>query len=126
MNRRTINLEDFRRELKAQGVPIEHVAFKCPVCKTIQSPADLIRLGVGPDLDAVEKFVAFSCVGRFKDSGPYKKGEAPGRGCDWTLGGLFQLHDLEVITPDGAACPRFELATPEEAQAHMREKGVVA
>ena len=42
-----------------------------------------------------------------------------GKPCNWTLGGLFALHKLEVVTPDGEKHPRFELATPAEAQAHM-------
>jgi hypothetical protein len=44
----------------------------------------------------------------------------PGRGCDWTLGGLIGFSRLIVITPNGGRHPRFEPATPEEAQAHYR------
>jgi hypothetical protein len=33
------------------------------------------------------------------------------------LGGLFILHELTVTTADGKKPPRFELATPQEAQA---------
>jgi hypothetical protein len=40
-------------------------------------------------------------------------------GCDWTLGGLFSFAKLVVVTEDGKPHPRFEIATPEEAQAHM-------
>lgn len=117
---RTITLDEFHAELKAQGVNgIESCAFICPVCKTIQSGADLIIAGAGKTFDEVEKFLAFSCVGRFTRAGPYKPGMPPGRGCNWTLGGLFQCHTLEVITPDGTKHPRFELATHEEAKAHV-------
>lgn len=115
---RTITVDEFIAELKAQGVTREHFAFKCPICKTVQSSRDLIKAGAGVDFDSVEKYLAFSCVGRFTNAGAHKKDEAPGRGCNWTLGGLFQLHELTVTTPDGAKHPRFEPASPEEARAH--------
>lgn len=117
---RKIPLAQFQEELKAYGVPIEHCAFKCPICGTIQSAQDLIQAGAGPDFDAVEKYLAFSCVGRFTGAGSHREGVPPGYGCDWTLGGLLTLHDLAVITPDGKEHPRFELATPEEAETHMQ------
>jgi hypothetical protein len=42
------------------------------------------------------------------------------------LGGLISLHKLEVVTPDGEHHPRFEVATPDEAKAHMAQAGVPA
>ncbi len=93
----TMTLEEYKSAIKSQGVPIEDVTFHCPSCKKLQSARDLIRAGAGKDLDEVEKYLAFSCVGRFDSS----------QGCDWTLGGLFQIHELEVITPDGKHHPRF-------------------
>ena len=51
----------------------------------------------------------------------YKNDDPPKQGCDWTLGGMFQLHKLEVVTEDGEHYPRFEPCTPEEAQSHMKE-----
>ncbi len=42
----------------------------------------------------------FSCIGRWvKD-----------RGCDWTLGGLLQIHNTEVVTDDGDTVPVFDFA----------------
>lgn len=114
----TINLEQFTAILLLQGVPMEHLAFKCPICKTVQSASDLIAAGAGQNFDQVEKYLAFSCVGRFTNAGPHE-GNAPGKGCDWSLGGLFRLHELEVITEEGESHPRFMPASPEEAQAHM-------
>lgn len=117
---RTLTVEEFQTELKAQGVRShEHFAFRCVMCGTIQSGRDLIEAGAGKTFDEIEKFLGFSCVGRWTKAGPHKKGNPPGRGCDWTLGGLFNFHDLAVTTPDGEKHPRFELATPEEAQAHQ-------
>lgn len=124
---REITVEQFHTELKAQGVSKEDLAFKCVVCGTIQSMRDLVKAGAGKDFEDVEKYIGFSCVGRWTGSGPYKKGSSYGKGCDWTLGGLFRIHRLEVVTPDGEHHPRFELATPEEARAHAKtlsEKGV--
>jgi hypothetical protein len=108
----TMTIDEFMAACKAQGVPIEHVALKCPMCGTLQSGVDLISVGAGKTFDDVEKYLGFSCIGRF-DS------RKPPVGCDWSLGGLFQLHKLEVITEDGVHHPRFELATPGEAQSHM-------
>jgi hypothetical protein len=114
----TMTLDEYKAAVKAQGVPHEHIAMKCPMCGTIQSGADLIAAGAGADFDAVEKYLAFSCVGRFTGAGSPRK-VPDGQPCNWTLGGLFTLHKLEVVTPDGKKHPRFELATPAEAQAHM-------
>lgn len=107
--RRKISLEDFRKELKAQGVERDDFAFVCPSCGTVQSARLLINEGAGKDFEEVEGYVGFSCVGRFL--------KRCGKGCDWTLGGLFQIHTLTVVTDDGKEHPRFEIATPEQAKA---------
>lgn len=119
-----ITVEEFHRRCKAQGVSArEHIALVCPVCGTAQSMASLIRAGAAAD--KVENFLGFSCEGRFRDAGPWpsaanKSTDATQRrlvrGCDWTLGGLFTIHRLEVVTDDGPH-PCFELATPEQARA---------
>lgn len=120
MDLRRLTLAEFHDAIRAQGVPRVNVAAKCPMCGTVQSMADLIAAGAGSTEDEVEKYMGFSCVGRFTNAGPHRRGMPPGRGCDWTLGGLFTIHKLEVVTPDDERHPRFELATPEEAQAHLR------
>lgn len=115
---KTMTLDEFKTAVLAQGVPHEHIAVVCPMCGTIQSGADLIAAGAGADFDAVEKYLGFSCVGRFTGAeSPRKKPD--GKPCNWTLGGLFSLHKLEVVTPEGNRHPRFELASPDEAKAHM-------
>lgn len=119
---RSISLEQLRAELQAQGVPREHKAMKCPVCGTVQSAADLIAAGAGDTVEEGESFFGHSCVGRFTNAGPWKGGEAGGRGCDWTLGGFLQLHKLEVTLEEGETHPVFEPATPAEAQAHMHRQ----
>lgn len=116
---RTITLAEFHAEVRAQDVPLHQVAMVCPVCKTVQCANDLIAAGAGQTFDEVEPFLGFSCVGRWTKAGPHQPGTPPGKGCDWTLGGLLRLHTLEVVTEDGQRHPRFELATPAEAKAHM-------
>lgn len=116
----TLTLLEFQTRLGQQKVPRRHLAFTCVMCGTIQSMESLIRAGAGATEDEVEKYIGFSCVGRFTDAGPHQPGTPPGRGCKWTLGGLLQLHKLEVVDPEGKRHPHFQPATPEEAQALMR------
>lgn len=119
--RRVIPLSEFHDLLKAQKVKQIHLAFRCVICGTIQSAADLIRAGAGRTFDDVEKYLGFSCIGRWTKAGPHHPTEPPGRGCDWTLGGLLHLHTLEVQTEDGKTHMRFEPVTPEEAQEHAKK-----
>lgn len=73
--------------------------FKCVHCGTSQSARDFIAAGLLKE--EIESYLGFSCIGRFDNS----------KGCDWTLGGLFQIHTLEVIFPDSdAGIPIFEFA----------------
>lgn len=116
---RTLPLADFHAELKCQGVSArEHLAFVCPICGTVQSAQDLIDAGAGRSLETVERFIGFSCIGRFTGAGAHRKGAPAGHGCNWTLGGLFQLHDFAVIDDDGKAHPHFRPASAAEAQSH--------
>jgi len=78
--------------------------FICPRCHTIQSGRDLVNAGV-KDND-VRKYAAFSCIGRFSDD----------VGCDWSLGGLFRIHELEVEYKDGKIIPYFEIAQNTEEE----------
>lgn len=120
---KTITLEEFHTQAKAQGVPREHVAFKCVACQTVQSATDLIKAGAGKDLDEVQRFLGFSCVGRFTGANSPRK-EPDGEPCNWTLGGLFQMHEVQVKFDNGDYRPCFELATPEEAQANALKNGL--
>lgn len=116
---KTQTLEEYHAALKAQGVPIEHVAMRCPMCGTIQSAHDLITAGAGKNMDEVENYLGFSCVGRWTHQKPPPTKKGTQDGCNWTLGGLFQCHEMKVITPDGKKHPRFELCTEQEAHDHM-------
>lgn len=115
-----LTIKEFHDALRAQGVSShEHCAFVCPICSTVQSGADLMH-ATGKPFDEIERSLAFSCIGRFTEAGPFKKGQKA-NGCDWSLGGLFRLHKLVVIDEDGTEYQRFELATPEQAQQHEQD-----
>jgi len=116
---KTMTLEQFQDALRAQGVPHrEDFAVVCPMCRTVQSGRDLVAAGAGATFEEVEKYLGFACLGRFTGA-PSPRHTPDGQPCDWTLGGLFQLHELIVTTPDGKRYPIFEPATPEQAQAHL-------
>lgn len=114
---KTMTIGEFQAELKAQGVAREDMAFVCPICKTVQSMRSLVKAGAGQSTEEVERYIGFSCVGRFTQAGGHKTGTPPGKGCNWTLGGLLQLHELEVIDPAGRRHPHFVPASPAEAVA---------
>jgi len=92
-----VSLEEFQQAIKDQNCDTVNAKFVCPRCGTEQSAQDLIDAGAGKDWEDVQPFLAFSCVGRFDDS----------KGCNWTLGGFLQIHNLEVRFA-GKTYPRFE------------------
>ena len=97
-----IDYEDFIKTAKQRfGEKSVDWKFVCPRCKTEQSARDLHELAGLPKKD-VEKYIGFSCIGRFNGA----------MGCNWTLGGLFSIHEVEVAK-DGKNYPRFALAKGE-------------
>lgn len=116
-----VTVEEFRSQLNAQGVQRRHLAFVCPMCKTPQSMDCLIAAGAGKTEDDVEKYIGFSCVGRWVNAGSPRK-EPDGRPCNWTLGGLLQCHNF-AVSRAGKEHPHFAPATPEQAQALLASKG---
>lgn len=74
--------------------------FRCVSCGHVQSIASILEHTPDRDRELVGNQVAFSCEGRW----------VKGVGCDWTLGGLFTIHKVEVVMEDGAICPSFEFA----------------
>ena len=113
-DRERIDMEEFQRRVRAQGVSREHYAFVCPICGTVQSLALLLKYAPPEHAD---RAIGFSCVGRFSGAGAWTGKPNPAApGCNWTLGGLLQMHMLEVET-----VPWFRLASPAEAQALMAE-----
>jgi|GEM_PF-1113927 len=71
--------------------------FKCPACGHEQSHNETKARRA--DIGDTSGWIYFACEGRHN----------PGVGCDWSLGGLFQIHTLEVIEESGraVACMRF-------------------
>lgn len=115
---RTLTVDEFREELKSQGVAtIDDAAVVCPMCGTVQSIRSL--MAAGAKRDEAERKIAFSCIGRITGAGAFRPGQQDrkGAGCDWTLGGLFKIHAIEVVTEDGVHHPRFAPASTEQAQA---------
>jgi hypothetical protein len=72
--------------------------FRCPACKHEQSVAEV--LARNPSLGDPSDWIYFNCEGRY----------TAGVGCDWTLGGLFQIHTLEVYNQKGERSRTFEFA----------------
>lgn len=104
-----LTVKEFLEEGKAKfGEDKKKWKFVCPMCKTAQSYEDLVAVGVDPK--DVDKYLGFSCVGRWTQAGPYRKGDKSGKGCDWTLGGLFRIHQLEVVDEEGGEYPLFDFA----------------
>jgi hypothetical protein len=63
--------------------------FRCVMCGNVQSGASVCARNPEIKLEDTVNWIFFACEGRHTD----------GVGCDWTLGGLFQLHRLEVVWP---------------------------
>lgn len=66
----------------------------------------------GLEREEASQYIGFSCIGRFNNKRT---------GCDWTLGGLFRIHELEVITDDGERHMHFLPMTPKEWEQKMTE-----
>lgn len=97
--RRVIGHEEWLAEGKRRfGEKARHWRFVCPSCGTVQTPQDLLDAGLSKE--EAHRVMAYSCVGRFTRA----------KGCDWTLGGLLQIHTLEVQFEDGTKRPTFEFA----------------
>ncbi|MBL4837629.1 MAG: hypothetical protein JKY34_08620 [Kordiimonadaceae bacterium] len=96
-----VNLDAFRgRATELYGSDPKGWKFACPRCHTPQSALDWDAESI--DREVIEKQIGFSCIGRqIKD-----------KGCNWTLGGLLQLHDIEIVDGDGNTHPHFRLHDP--------------
>lgn len=90
------------------GTDIKQWKFKCCSCGGEQTLQDFIDAKVEK---AEEKFY-FSCIGRY----------VKGKGCNWTLGGLFQIHQTEVISEEGKPVAVFEFSETESIINHLKQK----
>jgi hypothetical protein len=122
---RTMMQDEFLAEAKSRfGDNVRDWKFVCPMCGTVQSVQQLLDavIAAGGKKDDVHGYIGFSCIGRFTRQGDAgiaakHRGEAWDKGCNWTLGGLLQCHELEVIMPDGHKRPTFALALGERVAA---------
>lgn len=115
MSAQQMTIEQFHASIKAQGAASKlDVTLICPMCGFHQSPRDLIEAGAGENFEDVEKYVGFSCVGRWTGAGS-PRNKPDGKPCNWTLGGMFKTHKIEVVA-DGIAHPRFEVAQKAKVQ----------
>ena len=73
--------------------------FKCPSCSHIQSINSWLEHNPELKAEEIENLVFFNCEGRINEK----------YGCDWTLGGLFKIHKVEVEF-NGKQVPVFEYA----------------
>lgn len=115
--RRQIPESEFVSEAKKRfGEDPRHWKVVCPMCRTAQSPADLLATGkFVPGSGEVNKVFGYSCIGRFtgqRDEGIIARhaGQLWDKGCNWTLGGLLQCHEVEIVREDGTTYPHFDLA----------------
>jgi len=78
--------------------------FKCPACGHVQSIQDFLD----HNIENPDSKVYYNCIGRY----------VPGTGCNWTLGGLLNIHNMTVVK-DLRSFHVFEMAdtvlTPEPA-----------
>lgn len=98
-HKNVITYETFIERLtEAFGNDNKQWKFECPMCHGIQSPQDFIDNKI-KEIDSVN----FNCIGRY----------VKGKGCDWTLGGLFQINELTVIK-DCQPHKSFKIAIPKD------------
>ena len=118
----TLTIEEFYLLCKQQAdSPLDTVVI-CPACKTMQSGRDFIDAGV--EHDSMRKVLGFNCVGRY--TGAHSARKVPdGKPCNWTLGGLLQIHTLEVVDAEGVKRPHFELASVGAAKYHRDHRAAL-
>ena len=110
---KTMELSEFLAEAEKRfGPNSADWKFVCPACGTSQSARDLVAAGVPKE--KVDSYIGFSCIGRFTNQGDKgitmkQQGKPWNKGCNWTLGGLFSIHELTVIK-DGVRHAHFDLA----------------
>lgn len=90
------------------GTNPENWKFKCTACGHSQSIAEVKERHPTLGSDEIKRWIHVSCEGRQWAC----RGRKPEAGCDWTLGGLFRIHKLEVDTGEGLK-PAFEFDHPD-------------
>lgn len=111
MSRRVVTHAAFLAEGERRfGPDARNWKFICPACKSVQGADDFYAAGFERGTGKVNNVLGYSCIGRFTGKGPAGSTRTqPGKGCDWTLGGLLQIHELEVQTAESRV-PHMEFA----------------
>ncbi|PHR23884.1 MAG: hypothetical protein COA36_16405 [Desulfotalea sp.] len=92
-----MTVEGFHEVVKEQNVSFEHYSFVCPQCGTVQSAENLINAGLCEIFDQVQKYLAFSCVGRFTGASSPRK-ENDSEPCNWTFVEHIKVREKHPIT----------------------------
>ncbi len=105
--------EWFDEAVRRLGDNQNHWEFICPACGFVQS-VDTFRGLTDLADDQIEKYIGFSCVGRWLKEGEPR--EAFGRGlgpCNYAGGGLIGLNRI-AVEHEGKVTPVFAFAAAEE------------
>ena len=93
----TYTMEEWMEEGKRRfGGNIKKWKFVCPKCKTVQTPQNLIDLGI--KVETLDCYIGFCCIGCFD-----KKMK-----CDCTLNNSFHTNEAMIIMEDGRHRPVFQ------------------
>lgn len=122
---KTITIDEFQSACIEQANSNLQLVFKCSMCGCLQMGQDFIDAGAATSSEQAMGYVGFSCLGRHTGCGAPRK-KPDGKRCNWSLGGLFQLHKLEIVTPDGQSHPHFELASNEAAEQYRKQRAALA
>jgi len=97
-------IDDWRAEgVRRFGEDHMKWRFVCPSCGHVQTPADYKAV------NAPERAVAFSCIGRRTPGATGEIGQKGKGPCNYAGGGLFRLNPIRVV--DGSATHEvFEFA----------------
>jgi hypothetical protein len=115
MDRTILSPEEWRAEAVRRFGPCAlDWVFQCILCGRLQTGREFQEHFAISAREALAR-AHMSCIGRW----------LPGTGCDWTLGGLLQIHTHEVLL-EGELIPVFAFPpeTPEEGTPHSKEKEV--
>lgn len=103
--RREITIENWKKVgEKLFGPEFKKWKFVCVKCGNIQSIESMLEHNPNLEEKDLRNSVYFNCEGRLTDK----------IGCDWSLGGLFKIHQTEVKLPDGDFVPVFDFSMKGE------------
>lgn len=99
---------------KRFGNDFKEWKLKCVSCGHVQSITSILKNNPKLEKKDVVDWFFMSCEGRVNGKGidafKIQKGDDFSKdGCNWTLGGLFEIHEVEV-TRNGVMFPIFDFA----------------